>query len=233
MYQQLIDNVISARDHERQEERGSDSGEWHPSGLTGCARQAVYSYTGVPVSDQKDVRSIRIMDNGTRMHEEIQAALTAAVPGTLLEVKVDFGGVKGSCDALMPVGDGVEADADAGLKPLYELQEYKSISPNGKRFLKGEPKPEHAQQARIYHWALTGMGYMLDDVIRIVYMDRDDWSIKEYLIDPFTSEQAEAFEAFIAVLDNHVEEETLPERMPDDFWLCRYCDFRTICRGEA
>lgn len=232
MYQDIIDNHIRMRDAARQEERGSDAGEWHPSGLFGCERQAVYTYTGTPETNERDIRNVRIMDRGTAMHEEIQAALTAAVPGTLLEVKVDFGGVKGSCDALMPVADGVTED-DPDLQPVYELQEYKSISPMGKRYLKGDAKPEHKEQARTYYWALERMGYLMSGDIRIVYMDRDDWSIQEFFVAPWTPEEVADFEAKIDVLNNHVEEETLPERMPDDYWLCKYCPFYDICKGDA
>lgn len=230
MYQEIIDNLISARDAERQEERGSDAGEWHPSGLFGCERQAVYSYTGEPVSDQKDIRSIRIMDRGTQMHEEVQAALVTHYPGTLCEVKVDFGGVKGSCDALVPESDGFD-NKELGYQTVYELQELKSISPNGKRWLKGDPKPDHAEQARTYYWALERMGYLLSGIIRIVYMDRDDYSTLEFEIEPWDVDEVAKFEAKLAKLDNHVFEGTLPERMSDDYWLCKYCEYFTTCKG--
>lgn len=228
MYQKIIDKAIKRRDEIRQAGRGSDAGEWHPSGMTGCLRQAVYSYRGEPESDERDVRSIRIMDRGTEMHEFIQRALIDQYPGTLLEVRVEHAGVVGHCDALVPVADGIGSGTE--LTPTYELQEFKSIGPIGKRYMKGGPKPEHAQQARIYYWALQRMGFLLDG-IRIVYMDRDDWSILEYFVDPWDEQEERDFEGLLDDLNAHVEEGTLPDRMPDDYWLCRYCQYRTTCKG--
>lgn len=231
MYQDIIDGFIQTRDAKRQEERGSDAGEWHPSSLTGCLRQAVYSYTGEPVSDAKAVRNIRIMDRGTEMHEVIQAETIrhilsngGAPSDYQVEVPVRYAGIHGSSDALLKVDED-----ESG--PLYELQEYKSISPMGKKFMKGEPKPEHVMQARIYHACLRAMGWNLTDTIRIVYLDRDDWSVVEYIADAWLDVEFHDFLGTIATLEDHVEEGTLPDRMPDDYWLCRYCDYRTTCKG--
>lgn len=225
MYQELIDADVREVNDARQAERGSDTGEWHPSGLVDCARKAVYSYTGTPPSDVKDMRSIRIMNQGTNIHEWVQALVTVAEPDFLPEVKVDHAGLKGSCDGLLPVGDG-----------FYEVQEYKSISPNALRYMKGA-KPEHIKQARIYHRCLRAMGYLLTDTIRIVYVNRDDHSVTEYEVDAWLDVEWYEFLAEIADLEDHVHEGTLPDRMPLDpkgkkYWLCNYCEFATRCWEE-
>ena len=44
-------------------------------------------------------------------------------------------------------------------------------------------------------------------------------------------QEVEAFLTEVDVLETHAEEGTLPDRMPDDFWLCRFCDWRTTCKG--
>lgn len=234
MYQKLIDDFISAQDAKRQEARGSDAGEWHPSSLTGCPRAAVYDYIDEPVSDEKAMRSIRIMDRGTQMHEVVQALLPE---GARIEVKIDYAGVKGSCDALIPVPCPVCAmspcspQCETPGEYWYELHEYKSISPIGKKYMKGKPKPEHVKQVRIYHGCLRAMGYNLTDTVRIVYFDRDDWSVVEYEEPAWLDVEFHEFLGEIADLEDHVEAGTLPDRMPDDFWLCRYCDYRTTCKG--
>ena len=200
MYQDLINEAIRARDDLRQADRGSDAGEWHPSSLANdCKRQAVYSYTGEPVTNGRQDRNIRIMDRGTEIHEEVQAMVIRSIlakggqPSDFLaEVKVDAFGIKGSSDGLLAVADGVEDDEHGGglTVPVYELQEYKSISTVGLKYLKpkpfgkpgplnaAKPKPEHVKQARIYYACLQEQGYLLDG-IRIVYIDRDDWSVTE------------------------------------------------------
>lgn len=230
LYQELIDALF----REKHEEREPD-GRLHPSSLSDCERAGIYSSRGEPRSNETDIRSIRIMARGTQMHEEIQQRLVQQHPGTLLEVDVDHGAVKGSADALVPVGDGRHYDEVGNpedvLQPLYELQEFKSISPMGKRYLKGSPKEGHMKQARVYHWALGHQGYLLEDHIRITYFDRDDWSVTEFEVPCWTQAEAETWEMQLASLEAHLMDGTLPPKMPDDFWLCRYCDYRTTCKG--
>lgn len=234
MYQEIIDEAIRERDAARQAERGSDADEWHPSGLFGCERQAVYSYTDAPETDERQVRNVRIMDRGTEIHEEIQEWVLAKHPGFLPEVKVEYMGVHGSCDGLLPVGEGLpDGDPEmSALATVYELQEYKSESPFARKFRKNQPKEDHVNQARTYYECLTLMGYLLDG-IRIVYVDRDDWSVQEYEVEPWTPAEAKLYLwGKIASLNEHVAAETLPDRMPDDFWLCRYCPYYTLCKGD-
>lgn len=224
VYQPILDAHFEAIASVREPD-----GFFHPSSMTGCDRLAVYEKTGTPKSDEKSIRNIRIMANGTRMHAEIQGLVQDAYPGFLTEVEVDFAGIRGSCDGLLPIADGVpDTDHFADLQPVYELQEFKSISPQGKRFLKGSPKPEHEYQARIYYWALERQGYLLSG-IRITYFDRDDWSVQEFEVEPWTPEQVAGFEALLSDLEAHAEEGTLPGRMDKDYWLCRFCEYRTRC----
>lgn len=254
MYQDLINEAIRARDDLRQADRGSDAGEWHPSSLANdCKRQAVYSYIGEPVSNDRQDRNIRIMDRGTEIHEEVQAMVIRSIlakggqPSDFLaEVKVDAFGIKGSSDGLLAVADGRHYDEvgnpEDGLQPVYELQEYKSISTVGLKYLKpkpfgkpgplnaAKPKPEHVKQARIYYGCLETQGYLLDG-IRIVYIDRDDWSVTEFEVEPWDDIEFGTFLTEMDVLNSHVEEGTLPERMPDDYWLCKYCPYFTTCKG--
>jgi CRISPR/Cas system-associated exonuclease Cas4 (RecB family) len=215
MFQQIIDDHFRAIKEPR-----LPDGLFHPSSMTGCDRLAVYEKTGTEKTDEQDIRNIRIMANGTRMHEEIQAMLVERFPGFIAEVEVDYEGIKGSCDGLLPKGNGVG----------YELQEFKSISPTAKKFMKGQPKPEHVMQARIYYWALewSGPGYLLDG-IRISYFDRDDWSVVEYEVEPWNESEGAAFGELLDNLQAHAEEGTLPPRKENGYWLCRYCQYATRC----
>lgn len=240
MYQKLIDAKILERDEARQADRGSDEGEWHPSGLFNCERQAVYNYLGTPVTDGREIRNVRIMDRGTEVHAQVQEWLLEAHPNALVEVPVRYGGVHGSCDALLPISDGFCIDCDnlpscphdpEMLEPVYEVQEYKSESPMARRYRKNKPKDDHVRQARTYAECLAKQGYLIAG-IRIIYIDRDDWSVNEYEVPEWTPEEAEReLWSRIARLEQHVMEGSLPARMPDDFWLCRYCPYFTTCKG--
>jgi len=187
------------------------------------------------------------MSRGTEVHEIVQGLMHDKYPGFLSEVKVAGYGIKGSCDGLLPVGEGF---ADTGqinaalIQPTYELQEYKSISTKGAMFLKPKPygkvtdlnflspKPEHVKQARIYYMLLQTMGYLMDG-IRIIYIDRDDLRVHlEIEVDPWGDIMSGTFLTEVDILNTHVEENTMPEQMPDDYWLCRYCNWRTLCKPE-
>lgn len=222
----LIQPILDKHFLALKEEREPD-GFFHPSSLTGCARQAVYERTGTPKTDATDVRNVRIMARGTDMHEEIQGLMLQEFPGFLAEVPVEYGLVRGSCDGLLPMGDGVTL-AESLTAPVYELQEFKSISPIAKKFKGSLPKPEHVMQARIYAWGLENTGYLIDG-IRISYFDRDDWSVQEYEVQPWTDEEALVFENQLDDLEWHAQEGSLPERKEQGYWLCRYCSFRTRC----
>jgi len=209
----------------------------------------VYSFTGVEKSDKNDAESTRLLDRGSEIHDIIQTLMHAKYPGFRSEVKVNGYGNKGSCDGLLPVADGMSGggilDLDPPeLVPIYELQEYKSIATKGGAFLKpkpygkpgpsnqASPKPEHVKQARIYYMLLENQGYLMDG-IRIVYVDRDHLTVlHEFEVEPWTPEEVGTWLTELDVLNMHVEEETLPDRMPDDYWLCRYCDWFTTCKGE-
>ena len=253
MYQDLINEMFE----EGNDDRSGDM-RLHPSGISGCERNALYSARGEPISNPRDVRFTRIMGNGTDYHEKLQAYLKRTIPGIILEAPVQYGPIKGSADALLPVADGIppgqgEAAMEHGedpedvMQPIYELQEYQTISPNGKRFIQGTkprtlksgqfkpgrdaaPKPEHVKQTRIYYYCLEKMGTLLDG-IRIVYIDRDDWSTLEFEVEPWTADEGAHQEEAWAELEAHLMDGTLPDKETDDYWLCKLCEYRTTCKG--
>lgn len=239
MYQELIDADIELANDARQQDRGSDAGEWHPSGLD-CLRKAVYTYKGYEPSDGTETRSIRIMQRGTEMHEYAQGLMIALAKRDndidfIPEVKVNSHGIVGSCDGILKVEDGP-----------WEVQEYKSISPQGKKFLYPKPygkhgpgnvpkaKPEHVKQARIYQRCLKEMGMDMSPSIRIVYFDRDDWSVLEFKVQEWLDVEWYEFLGEIAEAEDHVADGTLPERLDVGIekYPCMFCPFRTRCYEE-
>jgi len=244
MYQEIIDQMFV----EANTDRAGDM-KLHPSAISGCERNAMYKARGEEVSNERNVRFTRIMGNGTDYHNKLQAYLKDHFPGIICEQPIGYGPIKGSCDALLPIGEAVLVKDEAmldGPKTVYELQEYKTISPNGKRFIQGTkprklksgvfkpgreaaPKPEHVKQTRIYYYCLQKMGWLLDG-IRIVYIDRDDWSTLEFEVEPWTDAEGAAQEEVWADLEAHLMDGTLPDKEPDEYWLCKMCEFRTTCK---
>jgi hypothetical protein len=248
MYQEIIDEMFVT--DPRNQDRSGDM-RLHPSAISGCERNAMYKARGEAISNERDVRFTRIMGNGTDYHEKLQAFLIKKFPSIVIEPDVLWGPIKGSADALMPVGDGLRTDkieeGDPWPQTVYELQEFKTISPNGKRYIQGTkprklksgkfkpgrdaaPKPEHVKQARIYYYCLEKMGMLLNGVIRLLYIDRDDWSTLEFEVEPWTVAEGMIQEEVWADLEAHLMDGTLPDQEPDDYWLCKMCEFRTTCK---
>lgn len=216
-------------------------GKWHPSSIFACDRKALYERRGVEQTNPKDDRSGRVLFIGSRWHEIVQAAVIEHVKDAdqvLTEVPVELPelNIVGHADQLIRFGD------------VWELEEYKSISSNGFRYLKG-PKPEHVSQAYTYMYALRTQGVPTDEgglrkpipplgdsltTVRFVYISKDDLKIAEYVVpwDP-------AFEAVlrqkVTTLDRYVADPiSLPPRLPLEKgkknWLCAgYCEFRDRC----
>lgn len=214
-------------------------GKWHPSGLFGCERQAIYDIRGTEPTDERDPRSKRILYTGTTFHEIVQAAV-AADPGvdfahTEVTIDVPELNIAGHADQLLRFPDG-----------SWELQEYKTISPKGMEY--GLPKPEHIGQARAYLYALRyygsppGIPPLRDDLtaVRITYISRDDMRVEEFVIEADPAWEAE-FEDKLDRLERYrADTIALPPRLPDEVkrgkrqraWLCTYCPYLTRCWGQ-
>jgi hypothetical protein len=224
---------------EASDDRSGDM-KLHPSGISGCERNAIYSSRGEPVSNPRPVRNTRIMGNGTLYHEKLQAYITEKYPDAIIEQEVEWGPIKGAADILLPAGIMRDTDGD---KTFYELADFKTTSPNGMRYLvdkpkgrtaarKGEPKPGHVKQCRIYYMGLRRMGFNLLPEFRIVYINRDDWETVEFLLEPWTLEEEEDYLEQMAELEAHLMDGTLPEPLTDDYWLCKMCEFRSTCKPD-
>lgn len=221
----LIQGIVDDWFRKQHVERPSD-GLLHPSSLSGCARQAVYEAADTPRTDERDVRSIRIMRMGTETHTIIQGALWESdLPELACEVPVepDAYGMIGSAYAVWRHGE-----------EGYEVIEIKSISPFALK-RKGLPQPQHVEQARIYMWGLRQAPHTLPVTrARIVYVTRDDLEIRpehEYII-PHDPDWDSDFESRVMLWDAMRGTTLLPPRIPTDSamaWLCRYCAWQTRC----
>jgi hypothetical protein len=239
-------SVEAALDHyvEKLEEERQPDGYWHPSGLFGCARQAVYGFLGVPKS-APDRKSKRIFRIGHVTHDFIQRAV-GAHPGLVLflpEVKIldEERKLKGHADGLGFYEDGTA-----------EVFEFKSTRSGALRY--GDlPKDDHRKQVTSYVSVLRRHGgtwkidpeidlsytgtlqheqpweIFTDDEgsarlripplpelehVRIAYLAKDDWEIREF--EQKHTDQKEAWlDDYLARLRRHVDEGTLPMRLPN------------------
>jgi CRISPR/Cas system-associated exonuclease Cas4 (RecB family) len=234
---------------EKIEEPREPDGFWHPSSLSGCDRKSLYEIRATPKTDERDGRSKRILRVGHIMHEFVQAAL-ADYPGVRFIAEVPlFAGplrIRGSADGLLVyLIEGEDGDVEA--------LEFKTI--NSMAFKYGDlPKPDHAIQLSVYMKLLREYGATLKDGTivpplgpkltrgRIVYVSKDDLRISEHTI-LWTEGKNRTIEDKLVVLESHLADGTLPDRLPDQVdkktgktkraWLCGYCPYQTLCWGMA
>jgi hypothetical protein len=213
-------------------------GKWHPSSLYGCDRKALYEVRGTTPSDERDVKSKRALRQGHIYHEFIQQAVAAqAGDGVAVfdEVKIESPDLHltGSVDGLIFLG-----------KDNVQVLEYKTIKAWGFKALTG-PKEDHIGQTKAYVYCLRNYGGRIPQFgtvieplgdrlksVRFAYICKDDFSIKEFVLDYDPSWDAEV-EQRVAELSAYRESGMLPPRLRGESgkrnWLCGYCPFETRC----
>ncbi len=221
MYQEIAQRLVTANMTVREPD-----GKIHPSSVSLCKRQGIYSTLGVPRSDDRTAASERALGMGTNIHADFQKELINDEPRVLVEVDIDWPPIKGSADILYPVPVSVEQFG-------FELHELKSASAwKFRQYAKNGPAEEHETQTRMYHYCLKQMGYKLTDTIRIVYINKDNYEVVEWTIEPYDEAGEAKFLADIAELEAHIVDRTLPPAR--EVWLCKYCEWRTRCAtGET
>jgi CRISPR/Cas system-associated exonuclease Cas4 (RecB family) len=210
-------------------------GKWHPSSLYGCDRKALYEIRATVPSDERDPSSKRALRQGHIYHEFIQEAVanTAGLP-VYDEVKIyspDLN-LTGSVDGVIMLSPD-EA----------QVLEYKTTKAWGFKKLDG-PKEDHIGQTKAYVYCLRKYGGIRRDgevipplgdklkSVRFAYICKDDFAIKEYVLqyDPSWDEEVESR---VGALASFQETGKLPERLTGSGgkrnWLCGYCPFETRC----
>lgn len=240
-----VTSALDARVRAEFEEREPD-GYWHPSSLFGCLRQAIYASRGAEVTDERDVRSKRILRVGHQFHEYIQGAVNAdpRVLAAFDEVKIVDEGrkIKGSLDHFVVMWTGSLEEmprVEPGYfvrypEPLWEwvrqglarveILEYKTISDYAFKY-KDLPKADHVGQLSVYLSVLGVMGGVAGDgtVIppmeargRIAYVSKNDLLIEEYTVLLTQGKERQILER-VAYLDSYAADGTaLPPRLPDE-----------------
>jgi hypothetical protein len=214
------------------EEERTPDGNWHPSNMWTCARQAVLSMRGAEQTQPPDAVSLRRFRIGHMFHELAQAALwkIKGVKNVIVEFPVRIPGfrVAGHGDALVVLEDG-------GAWVI----EFKSTKTAG---LKKGLQPQHGQQGKTYavivrkygipDREVPPLGDMLKGVV-VVYITKDDGLTVEHVMEYDDSWEAELMERIEYLEQYRQDPESLPPCITQDRsgkWMENYCPFFPTCR---
>lgn len=237
--QSVIDDYVASIEEEREPD-----GYWHPSGMFGCARKAVYEKTGAE-KEPFTTRTKRTFRLGHMLHELVQTALETdpSVEEFYSEIEVidEVRKQRGHADGLVKIEGGE-----------WALLELKSIGSYGFKALT-EPKQDHVDQAKTYATIIRRDGYLLADgtkmppipeLERIIfgYVSKDNLDVKQYNL-VLTPSDTQELDYYVDRLNLHVFEGTLPRRLDSVTtptgrvsktrpWLCGYCPFQTQCYSK-
>ncbi|CAB4177526.1 cas4, CRISPR-associated protein Cas4 [uncultured Caudovirales phage] len=200
---------------------------WRGSLMGGCLRAHWYDSTGVPPSEPFDDKILRVFERGHAVSEWISTVFANA-PGLVeykTEVPVEIKDYEfaGNIDAVVKWSDGTE-----------EVWEFKSTKATAFKWLKDEPKPEHATQAALYAIAMQ----KADGIVRparVIYINADDFSMREYIVsDDMRARAWRTLKVARAFKDQNRMPPQLPipdDKTPNNRYPCSYCRYRTECRG--
>lgn len=193
-------SVVGIIDQYAADMRKPYEGFFRPSMLFSCDRANVFHYQMIrPEPQQHDARLVRILDNGTAVHEVIQDKYLSNNPNywfvkePKVVIRINGALVKGSCDGVL-----------IRRSDMYRWGiEIKTIG--HEEFMRlVKPKEEHVQQARIY-MELQDLPY-----ITIIYWDKDKQHLKEFHVKRDRKEWEE-IEERVGYLYSFIERDKLPK----------------------
>ena len=199
---------------------------WRGSLMGGCLRAHWYDSTGVK-GEPFDDKTLRIFERGHAVSEWISSvfALAPDLADYVTEVPVAIPeyNFAGNIDAVVRWKDGTS-----------EVWEFKSMKATAFKWLKEYAKPEHATQVALYAIALQ----MEDNEVRparVIYINADDFSFREYII---SDEERERAWRTLKVARHYKDQDRMPPQLPipdgktaATRYPCSYCKFKKECRG--
>lgn len=195
-------------------------GRLSPSMLGRCARESLFTYSGVPqLGESQDSRDL--MDVGSWDHMKWQMEGLSFPVGAPYMTDVE----KFILDRTMRLGgslDGILLDGS-----IFELKTVMFSVMN--KIMENGAKWEHLKQVAGY-WLLSG----IPDA-SLMYYERGSgsyWEVRIVDIDK-NNRAVEETEAEIETLNNHIDADTLPEMLPDcklgTGKVFRECKYRKVC----
>lgn len=194
---------------------------FRPSMIGGCARQNVLHYRHAPTHpSRQNPRMLRILDNGTAIHEVVQGYLADHpewwfAKESRVQVKVAGALIRGSCDGVM-----------IRRRDLYRFGvEIKTMAHEG--FMRvNAPTDAHKLQARIYA-KLQGLHWIV-----VLYWDKDKQHLKAFPVKDDPREWG-SFKERVRELKAMVDSGDLPKYDPQ---TCSapdgFCEFEDVCRRK-
>ncbi len=177
-----------------------------------CPRGVFFKFKNVP-RKAFDARLLRIFERGENIHRNIFNILYRLRIGVTTEVPIPAQEIiSGRADAILSIN-----------KENYVL-DIKSI--NSMIFKNmSEPKEENIYQIQLYlHYFNIKKGILL-------YIDKDQQNIKEFIVDYDKKLVQSLLEKFID-LKSKIDIDVIPNRLVDypKNWQCQYCQFKEVCR---
>lgn len=224
----------------------SNAPRFRPSSLgSPCLRKIYYTYQRVEEDFPAPLQLKKYAILGTQVHEMLSNMLRSE--GVLIDYKNKDGSNPKNkhgegFDFEFPIKDReleISAKIDAVLKIDNKIwiAEFKTATVGSFSKL-NKPKPDHLIQASIYYYTFIKKlkegafshikeleGITDVEGLIILYVNKDDFSIKEYQIKNIDIPFQIAVEKMLKVKE-HVENGTLPEKTED--W-CNSCPFRKKC----
>ncbi len=240
----IIDDTLIRMNIEESAKHNS-IGKFHPSAVGQCLRAIGYSMLGREALSPEP-KGLRIMDNGTYMHDRTEKCLrnSGIVITSELPLKDPELLISGRLDVVIKnIKEHVSNKNIIKLvnpnnnQQIYEgpsndlmIVEIKSINDGGfnpnqnTRYPKEFPKPENVDQIQLY-MHMTGIHDGL-----LLYENKNDQQLKEVLVDydPF---RANKVLAKIGKAKYYYEKGTVAPRQysRNDIHCSKWCDYRHIC----
>lgn len=193
---------------------------FRPSMIDGCDRANVFHYQCAPFHPQRQgPRMMRILDNGTAIHEVVQGYLGDChewwfAPEARIYTKVAGAWVRGSCDGvLIRRSDGYRVGVE--IKTINHSEWMKLT----------KPKPGHVAQASVYA-RLQGLTWIV-----VLYWDKGTQDLKEFPV-KYDAKRWRNIKARIRELKGYVDRRELPKFDPA---TCdtTFCAFVDVCRKKG
>lgn len=191
----------------------------------GCSRMLYYRYVGLEPQHNFPPRSRRILDTGTKIHEQLQSYLRDFADYNEAEIFIDEANMNGSNSEVA-----YNLEIDSTTDGIWEVKvpdmhlrfgiEIKSINDDGFKGL-NKPHGENIIQSHIY------MGCLDLPVMTILYYNKNDSLMNEYCV-PFDQTIWEAIVKKINFVRTHAVNEEPPPR--EVGFHCRQCRYSFVCK---
>ena len=246
LFLEAVDNYLVDSRTKKDEECEGKSLSIKPSSYYKCIRKLWYELLGFPKKEKRYPRSIRILENGTVLHEWIQTQVFMDMDKGNYSIKLIPAeelpnyGVEGiefikehnapdmeikfrdrRFTKLYPVSAMIDGFME--FNNLQMLFEFKTIKPDDFDLLI-EPLKDHIKQGAIYALCLGVPRVMF------VYYDKGYQHMKAYLVE-YNDDQVTWAQMRVQTIEEYLLNLELPPSEPCD--SCRFCPYKNLCDKDV